>query len=57
MGWPALSPASALEKTMKYSVSPLTCGRCVGRITEALQRITDYGLPDTHQTRSQTHIA
>ena len=30
---------------MKYSVSPLTCGRCVGRITEALQRITDYQTP------------
>jgi copper chaperone len=39
MGWPALPPASALEKTMKYSVSPLTCGSCVGRITEALQSI------------------
>lgn len=24
---------------MKYSVSPLTCGSCVGRITEALQNI------------------
>ncbi|PZO10870.1 MAG: hypothetical protein DCF27_00445 [Lysobacteraceae bacterium] len=39
MGWPALSPDAALEKTMKYSVSPLTWGRCVGRITEALQSI------------------
>lgn len=24
---------------MKYSVSPLTCGRCVRRITEALQSV------------------
>ena len=24
---------------MKYNVSPLTCGRCVRRITEALQAI------------------
>ncbi|HEU0153699.1 MAG TPA: heavy-metal-associated domain-containing protein [Arenimonas sp.] len=24
---------------MKYNVSPLTCGRCVGRITEALLAI------------------
>jgi len=39
MGWPALPPASALEKTMKYSVSPLTCGSCVGRINEALHSI------------------
>ena len=24
---------------MKYSVSPLTCGRCVRRITDALQAV------------------